>query len=311
MDMGSTNLDFARSIRAEDSQGPARDRADLYSAVLWVTAPGSHGTQFGDVPTLVEPEDAAAFVAARVDEGADYIKLIYDNFKMFDADIPTLGRETMEAVVDAAHAQGKMALVHSRDVEAYADVALAGVDGIVHLPVDEVPDAALIDLLKEKGIWVGANLSLARPVGKTLIDDPALGARLTEAEKENLQKFRALHRQGGDRVAMDTLRALHAAGVTILPGSDAPNGGTTQGATMHMEIALLVENGFSPVEALRAATADAAAAFGLADRGRIREGLQADMLLVEGRPDGNITDTRNIVAVFKAGKLHWPDAGGG
>lgn len=308
MDMGSTNREFAGSIKAERINGPARDRADLFSAVLWVTAPGSHGTQWAEVPTLVEPEDAASFVAARVDEGADYIKIIYDNFKMFDQDIPTLRKETMEAVVDAAHAQGKMAVVHSRDVEAWADVVNAGVDGIVHLPVDEVPDAELIGQLKDKGVWVGANLSLNRPEGKTLIDDPVMGPMLTAGEKENLLKFRARHREGGDRVAMDTVRALHAAGVTILPGSDTPNGGTTFGATMHVDIALLVENGFTPAEALRAATADAAAAFGLEDRGRIREGLQADLLLVEGQPDQDIRDTRNIVAVFKAGKVHRNDA---
>jgi imidazolonepropionase-like amidohydrolase len=311
MDMGSTNREFAGAIKAERAEGPARDRADLFSAVLWVTAPGSHGTQWAEVPTLVEPEDAAAFVAARVDEGADYIKIIYDNFRMFDEAIPTLSKQTMEAVVDAAHAQGKMAVVHSRDVEAWSDVVNAGVDGIVHLPVDEVPDAALIELLKDKGIWVGGNLSLIRPEGQTLIEDPALGPMLTESEKDNLRNFRAKHREGGDQVALDTVRALHAAGVTVLPGSDTPNGGTTFGATIHVDIALLVENGFTPVEALRSATADAAAAFGLEDRGRIREGLQADLLLVEGRPDRNIKDTRNIVAVFKAGKVHRQAPGGG
>ena len=45
MDMGSTNREFAGTMRAEREQGPAHDRADLFSAVLWVTAPGSHGTQ--------------------------------------------------------------------------------------------------------------------------------------------------------------------------------------------------------------------------------------------------------------------------
>ena len=304
MDMGSTNREFAGSLKAQRALGPARDRADLYSAVLWVTAPGSHGTQFGEVPTLVEAADAAAFVSARIDEGADYVKLIYDNFRMFDQEIPTLSKETMQAVVAAAHTNGKIAVTHSRDVQAYADVIDAGVDGIVHLPVDEVPDAGLITLLRDQGIWVGANLSLNRPMGEALINDPALGPMLTESERENLTNFRALHREGGDQVALDALAALHAAGVTILPGSDTPNGGTTFGATMHVEIAALVESGFTPVEALRSATADAATAFGLEDRGRIVEGLQADLLLVEGQPDRNIKDTRNIVAVVKAGKLH-------
>ena len=322
MDMGSTNREFAGSIRAQRANGPARDRADLFSAVLWVTAPGSHGTQFGEVPTLVEPGDAEAFVAARAEEGADYIKIIYDNFRMFDREIPTLRKETMEAVVEAAHARGLMAVAHSRDVDlpsevpfipedvdAWADVVSAGVDGVVHLPVDRVPDAALIDLIKQKGVWVGANLSLNWAMAEAVINDPALGPRLTDAEKETLQQFRALHRAGGDQVAADTLKALHAAGVTVLPGSDTPNGGTAMGATMHVDISLLVDLGFTPKEALRAATADAASAFGLEDRGRIAEGLQADMLLVEGKPDRRITDTRNIVAVFKAGKVHRSEMG--
>ena len=304
MDMGSTNREFAGSIRTERATGPSRNRSDLYSAVLWVTAPGSHGTQWAEVPTLVEPEDAVAFVAARVEEGADYVKIIYDNFKMFDRDIPTLKKETMEAVVAAAHAQGLMAVVHSRDVEAWADVVNAGVDGIVHLPVDEVPDATLIKLIKEKGVWVGGNLSLGRPLGESLIDDPAIGPMLTESEKESLKNFHAKHREGGDRVALDTVRALHAADITFLPGSDSPNGGTIAGGTMHRDLEALVEAGFTPAEALKAATADAAAAFKLADRGRIAEGLQADLLLVEGAPDRNIRDTRNIVAVIKAGELH-------
>lgn len=309
MGMGSTNSTFASAMKAERENSPARDRADLYAAVLWVTAPGSHGTQWAEVPTLEEPEDAAAFVAARVNDGADYIKIIYDNFKMFDADVPTLKKETMEAVVDAAHAQGVMAVVHSRDVEAWTDVVNAGVDGIVHLPVDEVPNVTLLQQIKTKGIWVSGNLSLTRPLGETLIDDPSIGPMLTASEKENLLSFRAKHREGGDQVALDTAQALRAKGITFLPGSDTPNGGTASGATMHRDLEAMVEIGFTPVEALRAATADAAAAFSLADRGRIAEGLQADLFLVDGRPDKNIKDTRNIVAVIKAGKVHMKGAG--
>lgn len=305
MDMGSTNRTFAASMKAERQIGPAQDRADLYSAVVWVTAPGSHGTQWAEVPTLVEPEDAAAFVAARVDEGADFIKIIYDNFKMFDAEIPTLSKETMEATVDAAHDRGLMAVVHARDVDAWADAVNAGADGIVHLPVDRVPDPALIELIKRKGIWVGGNLSLTRPLGKTLIEDPVIGSKLTESERDSLLDFRAMHREGGDQVAIDTVKALHAAGINFLPGSDSPNGGTTSGATLHRDLEALIDIGFTPSEALKAATADAAAAFRLSDRGRIAEGLQADLLLVHGAPDRNILDTRNIAAVIKAGKVHY------
>ena len=178
----------------------------------------------------------------------------------------------MEAVVKAAHAQGVIAVVHSRDVEAWSDVVNAGVDGIVHLPVDEVPDVELIQQIKDEGIWVSGNLSLTRPLGEALIDDPSIGPMLTESEKENLLNFRANHRAGGDQVALDTARALHAKGVTFLPGSDAPNGGTTFGATMHRDLEEMVEIGFTPIEALKAATSDDAADFSLSDRGRAARG---------------------------------------
>ncbi|MFC1797256.1 amidohydrolase family protein [Pseudomonadota bacterium] len=302
-DMGSVNRDFVKSIRSEEQEGVATDRADVMSAGLWVTAPDSHGTQFGEIPTLAEPEDAAAFVAQRIADGADFIKIIYDNFKMFDRPIPTLSKQTLFAVVDAAHEQGRMAVVHSRDVDAYADVVESGADGIVHVVVDEVPGDQLIEALKSNNMFVSPNLSLARHDGLRLIDDPFIGPMLTENELENLRKWRALRREGGDQVEYDALKAFHQAGLMVLAGSDSPNGGTTVGASIHLEMELLVEAGLTPVEALRAGTSNPAKAFGLQDRGRIAEGLTADLLMVDGKPDQNITDTRRIAMIWKAGKV--------
>jgi imidazolonepropionase-like amidohydrolase len=304
LDMGSAVDGFVRSLREEDERGPATDRADLFGAVLWVTAPGSHGTQFGDVPTLVEPEDAAAFVAARITDGADFIKIIYDNFKMFDRPIPTLSKEAMFATVEAAREQGKLAVVHSRDVEAMADVVEAGANGFVHLPVDEVPNDQLLAAIADQGMFVNPNLSLARHEGLRLIEDPRLGPMLTDSEIQNLRRWRAKRREFGDEIQYAALIACHDAGVTIVAGSDAPNGGTTVGATLHMELQLLVEAGLTPIEALRAATSNPVSAFGLKDRGRIAEGLIADLVLVDGAPDQNITDTRNIVKIWKRGIPH-------
>ena len=303
-DMGSVNKDFVKSIKKEDHEGVATDRADLLSAVLWVTAPGSHGTQFGEVPTLAEPEEAPAFVAQRVADGADFIKIIYDNFKMFDRPIPTLRKQTLFAVVDASHEQGKMAVVHSRDVDAYTDVVESGADGLMHVMVDEVPGGQLVEALKRNDMFVSPNLSLARHDGMRLIDDPYFGPMLTESEVENLNKWRALRREGGDQVEYDALMAFHQAEVTILAGSDSPNGGTTVGASLHLELELLVEAGLTPVEALRAATSNPAKVFGLQDRGRIAEGLKADLLMVEGKPDQTISDTRRLSMIWKNGKVH-------
>lgn len=94
---------------------------------------------------------------------------------------------------------------------------------------------------------------------------------------------------------------LKAAGVPILAGSDAGNPGTAQGATVHGEMELLVRDGLTPVEALRAATSAAATVFHLNDRGRIAPGKRADLVLIDGDPAKDITNSRNIVAVWKAG----------
>ena len=303
-DMGSLASGFKQTIDAEDALGQVTDRADMIGASLWVTAPGSHGTQFGDAPTLDNPGDAEVFVTDRIAEGADFIKVIYDNFKMIDRPVPTLSHSTMQAVIDAAHANELMAVFHSRDVEAYAKAAEAGADGFVHLPVDQVPGDQLLSFLKAKEIFVMPNLALSRPDGVRLIDHPVIGPMLTDSEIEGLKNFRGMHRDGGDRVAYEAVAAFHENGITILSGTDTPNGGTTVGASMHVELELLVNAGLTPVEAMAAATSTPAEVFGLDDRGRIAEGLLADLLLVEGSPDQVISDTRNIVAVWKAGEIH-------
>ena len=63
------------------------------------------------------------------------------------------------------------------------------------------------------------------------------------------------------------------------------------------------ECGFSPVEALRSATSVAAKRLNFRDRGLIREGMRADLVLVEGDPTGNIDITLNLRGVWADGKL--------
>ena len=77
--------------------------------------------------------------------------------------------------------------------------------------------------------------------------------------------------------ASENVRRLHAAGVRILAGDDAPNL-STHGASMHGELVLLTWAGLSPAEALQAATLAPALTFGLDDRGRIAPGARADLI---------------------------------
>jgi imidazolonepropionase-like amidohydrolase len=94
--------------------------------------------------------------------------------------------------------------------------------------------------------------------------------------------------------------------LTLLSGSDAagPAVGTAWGLTVHHELYLFVKHcGFTPVVALRAATYLNAKRFKFSDRGQIKAGLRADLVLVEGNPLENIDNTLNLRAVWKEGIL--------
>jgi hypothetical protein len=89
-----TDVAIARSARTEQLAGKAVDRADLLSAGTLVTAPKGHGAEYGiPIPTITSPTDAQAFVDARIAEGSDFIKIVYDNGHSYGMKLPTLSCE--------------------------------------------------------------------------------------------------------------------------------------------------------------------------------------------------------------------------
>jgi imidazolonepropionase-like amidohydrolase len=302
-----TEPGFAATAREQQLTGGAAGRADLVSAGFLATAPGGHGTQYGmPVPTLTTADEAPAWVAARIGEGSDFIKIVLEDGSGFGRPLPTLDAPTAAALVVAAHQHGKLAVAHATTFE-LASVALgAGVDGLVHLFRDREGSAEWVAEAARRGVFVVPTLTVVEgtmgvPSGAGLIDDPRLAPWLRENERDNLRAAFPAHRDVSLEPAYATLRALAAAGVPILAGSDAPNPGTSFGVSLHRELELLVAAGLSPRAALTAATATPAAAFGLADRGRVVSGLRADLLLVEGNPLTDVTATRAIVGVWKEG----------
>ncbi|HWS17571.1 MAG TPA: hypothetical protein VN223_06130, partial [Candidatus Elarobacter sp.] len=99
-----TSHEYAAQIKREQAEGKDLDLADLRSAGTLVTAPHGHGTEYGmPIPTITSQNQAQAFVDARIAEGSDYIKIIYDDGKTYGLTIPTISKETMAAVIAAAH----------------------------------------------------------------------------------------------------------------------------------------------------------------------------------------------------------------
>jgi imidazolonepropionase-like amidohydrolase len=87
----------------------------------------------------------------------------------------------------------------------------------------------------------------------------------------------------------------------LLAGTDAPNPGTAHGISLHEELQILVKAGYTPEQALNAATALPARIFHLGNRGRIAVGARADLVLIDGDPTRNIADTLSIYRVWKNG----------
>ena len=283
----------------------AAGRAELRSAGVLATSPGGHGTEYGiAIPTLVRPEEARAFVQARLAEGSDYIKIVYDDGSAYGVKFPTLARDTMAALITAAHARGVLAVVHIGDYEEARDAIDAGADGLAHLFRDRDPPAGFGKQVAGHKAFVTPTLTVLRNLhGETgaLADDPAVAPYLMPDALGNLRARFPIQARGPTGAAARAIAQLRDAGVTILCGTDAPNPGTTHGASVHDELALLVASGLQPAAALAAATSAPARAFRLRDRGRIAAGLRADLVLVDGDPTTDISRTRHIVGVWQGG----------
>ena len=143
--------------------------------------------------------------------------------------------------------------------------------------------------------------SLGTPNGVSLATDKRLAAFLSPDAQSHLKAPMPFVCSGKLENALAAAKQLHDAGVAVLAGTDAPSPGDWNGASMHGELELLVRAGFTPSDALAAATSLPAATFHLNDRGRIAPGFRADLLLVRGDPTKDITASRDIVSVWKAG----------
>jgi len=300
-----TSVDIVRAMKEQQATGSNPDRADLVSCGTLATVPGGHGTEYGiTIPTLSKPEEAQAFVDARIAEGSDFIKIIYGHgWKNASLDKPTLA-----ALINDAHKRKKLAAVHIDTEQDASDAIESGADILAHVWYDREPDQTLMTLAREHHVILIPTLTVINGIcglkpGLALIDDPQIKPLISPTNLSELKRVFPMSpfKQEDFERAERITKAFKKNGLPVLAGTDAGNPGTTYGASLHQELELLVQSGLSPVEALNAATALPARIFGLVDRGRIAKGLRADLLLVEGNPLVNIKDTRRIAGIWKEG----------
>ena len=97
------------------------------------------------MPTLAAGDDPAAFVDARIAEGADYIKIIHDDGRVLGTKFNTLTPTMIAESVAAARRRGKLSVVHVTTFDAARDALQAKADGLVHIFVDEVPTDEFVE----------------------------------------------------------------------------------------------------------------------------------------------------------------------
>lgn len=254
--------------------------ASLVSAGVPFIGPAGPHSRFGmpSYAIVTDPADVADGVARRVADGSDFIKIV--------AEAPGRGGpdpEIVRLVVAAAHATGVMVVAHASHIDAFTMSLDAGADIVTHVPTEDAITAAIADGMADRGRTAIPTLSVAEILTAAM---PRPGANYDNAR--------------------DSVIALREADVTVLAGTDSVAGAGTpftipHGVTLHHELELLVDAGYTPAEALHAATTGPARAFGLGDRGAVTPGLRADLLLIDGDPTTDITSTRNISGVWIAG----------
>ena len=286
LDMGAWPPSMVDSLRNRPGM------ADIRSAGIPATTAGSTHSHLPGYPAqeLVDgPTGAARFVADRIAEEVDYIKLI--------ADIPGPDQETLDALVATSHEHGKLAVAHAVSTAAFDMALQAGADMITHAPLDRrLSESTAARILAQECVIIPTLTMM-----KGVVDRIAAAAA---SQPEGVAAAGPSY-----EAARGSVAELHRAGVPILAGTDANAGpgipfSPRHGESLHDELELLIEAGLSTVEALRAATVLPAQHFGLHDRGVIEPGRRADLVLIDGNPIADIRATRQIRRVWCAGVEH-------
>ncbi|GAA4884723.1 amidohydrolase family protein [Actinomycetospora straminea] len=319
LDMFSAPPQFTAMLRRRAASHA--DEADLRSSGLMAGAvdgwpavilpPDPSGWR---MPGLAAPEDAEQFVADRVREGSDYLKIFVENSA--DVTRPTLSPETVAALCAAARSHGLMTVAHAPTRWAFRTALDAGVDVLTHVPLDGPIEDGL-DGTDLSGLVVCPTLTMMRARADAdstaeLLADPRLLAGLDPEVVDALRAGDRGHLPVSTRPgtsydhAKDNVARLAESGATLLAGTDANDvpghaAAVLHGASMHLELALLADAGLTPRDVLRAATSVPADVFGLPDRGRITPGRRADLVLVAGDPLTDVTATRDVRGVWRAG----------
>jgi imidazolonepropionase-like amidohydrolase len=268
----------------------------------------------GPVITAETPEEARKMVDTVAAMKPDIIKIrVDDNLGTTKKMTPGVYR----AVIEEAHAKGLRIAAHIFYLEDAKALLKRGADYIAHSVRDRDIDDETIALLKRRDVCVCPTLTRevsAFVYGSTPAffrdpfflreADPAVLDQLRDPKRE--QAVRGSASAQGYRAALEVanrnLKKLSDSGVRIAMGTDTGPPARFQGYFEHMELEMMVHAGLTPMQALKAATGDAARCMKLAGQiGTLEPGAWGDFLVLGANPLEDIRNTRTIESVWIAG----------
>jgi imidazolonepropionase-like amidohydrolase len=226
----------------------------------------------------------------------------------------------LERLAQAAAKENLRVVVDQWDRNGDPQLVGYGIAGFAHLPFREMPEAD-VRILKDKGTFVLTTLAveeshswmrlkdvsfleeplIADTAAPWLLEELKAEVAKTPTEEEAKEREKARERLARSKI---NVKKLFDAGVLIAAGTDAPYPGLFQGEGIHRELELLVESGLTPLQAIRAATYDAARVMHAEEEwGALEPGRRADVIVVSGRPAERISDTRKVDLVIREGRV--------
>ena len=314
---GFMDLKLKQLIEAGQQPGPAID----------ATAPYLNGPNtFLQMRDMKDADEARKHVAYWADMGATSFKAYMQ-----------ISRAQLGAAVEEAHKRGLKVTGHLCSVT-YAEAADLGIDNLEHgflaatdFVLDKQPDAcpgqgggqrtiaaldengapfkALVKKLVDKKVALTSTLTVFETFTPGRPLPPGLDVLLPQLKQQFEQNYQRTAQSQGSLYttlfpkALALERAFAQAGGVLLAGTDPTGGGgVIPGYSNQRQLELLVEAGFTPLEAIRIGTLNGATYLGRQARvGSIAVGKQADLVVIDGDPSTTVADVRKVETVFKQG----------